>query len=228
MNSENMQFNEQPPTPPPFDPSASDSPVQDSPAPDQSAPNPSTLNQTTPDPVVDLLADDLKKNWDRYQVANNAADLLAQRSSMPDELINTIKQSAKNKLDESVARSVQRYMNAYGVSEEEIPKSEPKEEPKVHSDRTTNQNTNQNSYKKAYEQKQETTESQPYLEKKLYRVEYDKMLTGVGGGIAEYFHIDSSIVRVLFVLSSFFYGLGALAYVVLAIILPIKLTPDEE
>jgi phage shock protein C len=227
MNTDNMQFNEQPPTPPPFDPPSSDSPAPEMPVPESPMPN-----TPTPDPKVELLADDLKKNWDRYQVANNAADLLAQQSSMPDELINTIKQSAKSKLDESVARSVQRYMNVYGAPEEETPKSKPVEEPEISSDKTTNQTgdqtSNQKTYEKAYEKHQTTSDSQPYLEKKLCRVEYDKMLTGVCGGVAEYFHIDSSIVRVLFVLSSVFYGLGAIAYVVLAIILPIKLTLDEE
>ncbi len=54
------------------------------------------------------------------------------------------------------------------------------------------------------------------------------MLTGVCGGVAEYFHIDSSIVRVLFAISVLLYGIGAIAYLVLAIILPIKLTLDEE
>ncbi len=207
MNTENMQFNGQPPTPPPFDPPASDSP----------APEPPVY-----DPAVDLLADDLKKNWDRFQVANNAANLLAQRTNMPGELINAIKQTSRNKLDESVARSVQRYLNTYGASEEETPKSKPVDEEKASDDQKTTGD------QKTYEKKQDATQSQPYLEKKLYRVEYDKMLTGVCGGIAEYFHIDSSIVRVLFVLSSFFYLLGAVAYIVLAIILPIKLTPDEE
>ena len=36
--------------------------------------------------------------------------------------------------------------------------------------------------------------------KRLYRSENDKMLAGVCGGVAEYFSIDPTIVRLLFVL----------------------------
>ncbi|MBU5670177.1 PspC domain-containing protein [Peptoniphilus sp. MSJ-1] len=56
--------------------------------------------------------------------------------------------------------------------------------------------------------------------KKLYRSREDKMLAGVCGGIAEYFNIDSTIVRILFVLISIGGGFGILAYVALAIIMP--------
>ena len=36
------------------------------------------------------------------------------------------------------------------------------------------------------------------MQKKLYRSNTDKMLSGVLGGIAEYFGIDSTLVRILF------------------------------
>lgn len=38
------------------------------------------------------------------------------------------------------------------------------------------------------------------MEKKLYRSSNDRMVGGVCGGIAEYFNIDSSLVRLLWVL----------------------------
>lgn len=58
--------------------------------------------------------------------------------------------------------------------------------------------------------------------KRLYRSETDKMLGGVCGGIAEYLMIDSSIVRILFVLFSLMGGSGVLLYFVLWLIIPTK------
>lgn len=58
--------------------------------------------------------------------------------------------------------------------------------------------------------------------KKLYKIEQGKMIDGVCGGIAEYFGIDPSIVRIGWVLLSFAYGSGLLAYIIAAIILPGK------
>ena len=59
-------------------------------------------------------------------------------------------------------------------------------------------------------------------EKKLYRSETNKMLGGVCGGIAEYFGIDPTVVRVAYaVLSIFSTGFpGLLLYILLLIIMP--------
>ena len=59
-------------------------------------------------------------------------------------------------------------------------------------------------------------------EKKLYRSETNKMLGGVCGGIAEYFGIDPTMVRVAYaVLSIFSTGFpGLLLYILLLIIMP--------
>lgn len=46
------------------------------------------------------------------------------------------------------------------------------------------------------------------------------MLWGVCGGLAEYFQVDSMLLRVLFVLSAFFGGFGLFLYIVLAIFVP--------
>lgn len=48
------------------------------------------------------------------------------------------------------------------------------------------------------------------------------MICGVCAGLAEYFNIDVSIVRLLAVLLAFSVGSGILAYIVAAIILPEK------
>ena len=58
--------------------------------------------------------------------------------------------------------------------------------------------------------------------KKLYRIEEGKMLAGVCTGIAEYFSIDVSIVRLCLVIFSLFGGCGILAYIIALIIMPIK------
>ena len=58
-------------------------------------------------------------------------------------------------------------------------------------------------------------------DKKLYRSRTNKMLSGVCGGIAEYFNIDPTLIRLLFVLFGCTGG-GILAYIIAAIIIPDK------
>jgi phage shock protein C len=59
--------------------------------------------------------------------------------------------------------------------------------------------------------------------KKLYRSNTDKMLAGVCGGLAQYFGIDSTIVRLIFALLVFFgVGSGIVLYVILALIMPLE------
>ncbi len=57
-------------------------------------------------------------------------------------------------------------------------------------------------------------------EKHLCRSSTDKRLAGVCGGIAQYFGIDSTIVRLIWFLVSWAYGLGLLAYLACALIMP--------
>lgn len=60
------------------------------------------------------------------------------------------------------------------------------------------------------------------MPKRLYRIEQGKMLAGVCGGIAEYFDVDPSLVRLAWVLFCAMGGSGVLAYIVAAIIIPKK------
>lgn len=60
------------------------------------------------------------------------------------------------------------------------------------------------------------------MSKRLYRIEQGKMLAGVCGGIAEYFDVDPSLVRLAWVLFCAVGGSGVLAYIVSAIIIPKK------
>ena len=60
------------------------------------------------------------------------------------------------------------------------------------------------------------------MNKKLYRDEYHKVLGGVCSGLAEYFEMDVTIVRLLFALTFFIMGAGLGTYIILWIVLPRK------
>ena len=59
-------------------------------------------------------------------------------------------------------------------------------------------------------------------EKRLYRVNEGKILCGVCMGLSEYFEIDVTIVRLIWVFLSCVYGSGLLIYILATIIMPIK------
>ncbi len=63
------------------------------------------------------------------------------------------------------------------------------------------------------------------MEKRLYKSNTDKKLDGVCAGIAEYLNIDPTVVRLLWALAVLGAGVGVLAYIVAAIVLPRK--PEE-
>lgn len=56
--------------------------------------------------------------------------------------------------------------------------------------------------------------------KKLYRSRTDKKLCGVCGGIAEYFDIDSTIIRLIVVVLALMGCVGLVAYLIAALIIP--------
>ena len=58
------------------------------------------------------------------------------------------------------------------------------------------------------------------MEKKLYRSTSDKKICGVCGGLAQYFGIDPTPVRVGWTLFTLVGGSGLLAYIICAIIMP--------
>jgi len=64
--------------------------------------------------------------------------------------------------------------------------------------------------------------------KKLYRSRKDTKIAGVCGGIAEYFNVDSNIIRLLAVLTIFFGGGGIIAYIIAWIIIPLEPVEDES
>ena len=56
--------------------------------------------------------------------------------------------------------------------------------------------------------------------KKLYRSESNRVIAGVCGGIAEYFEIDPTLVRLGFVIFSLAGGSGVLLYLIAAVVMP--------
>ena len=61
-------------------------------------------------------------------------------------------------------------------------------------------------------------------EKRLYRSETQKMIWGVCGGIAEYFKLDPTLIRLGWVILTLCGGAGILAYILAAIIIPTEST----
>ena len=61
------------------------------------------------------------------------------------------------------------------------------------------------------------------MEKKLYKIEEGKKLDGVCGGIAEYFNIDPTLVRLVWALVTLCtVGVGLIGYLICAVIMPKK------
>ena len=64
--------------------------------------------------------------------------------------------------------------------------------------------------------------------KQLVRSNSDRMIAGVCGGIAEYFGLDSSLIRVLFILIILLGGSGIFIYFVLWIVLPLDSSSQKS
>ena len=58
------------------------------------------------------------------------------------------------------------------------------------------------------------------MEKRLVRSSLDKKVAGVCGGLARYFDIDATLVRVVFVLLTLFSGGGLILYIILWLVMP--------
>lgn len=58
--------------------------------------------------------------------------------------------------------------------------------------------------------------------KKLYKTSYNKMVAGVCNGISEYFEVDPTIIRLVFVGLAFFGFTGIAIYIAAWIIMPEK------
>ena len=66
------------------------------------------------------------------------------------------------------------------------------------------------------------------MNRRLYRCRNDRRLAGVAGGVAEFFELDPSLVRLFWVLSIFVGGIGLFLYVAMAIIVPLEPVSPED
>jgi phage shock protein C len=57
--------------------------------------------------------------------------------------------------------------------------------------------------------------------KRLMRSSRDKKIGGVCAGVADYFDLDPTIIRVVWILAVLFAGTGLLLYIILWIVLPL-------
>jgi phage shock protein PspC (stress-responsive transcriptional regulator) len=60
------------------------------------------------------------------------------------------------------------------------------------------------------------------MNRRLYRCRHDRRLAGVAGGVAEFFDLDPTLVRLVWVVSIFFGGIGLFLYIAMAIIVPLE------
>jgi phage shock protein C len=63
------------------------------------------------------------------------------------------------------------------------------------------------------------------MERRLYRSRDEKMIGGVCGGLAEYFSVDPTFVRLIWVVITLVGGAGVLLYLVLWVITPLSPPP---
>lgn len=75
---------------------------------------------------------------------------------------------------------------------------------------------------------EKTGEKEEILKKKLFRNPDDVIIAGVASGLAAYFGIDATIVRIIFILVVLFGGSGVLIYIILWLIVPEAKTSTEK
>lgn len=62
---------------------------------------------------------------------------------------------------------------------------------------------------------------------RLYRSETNRVIAGVCGGLGEYFNIDPTIIRIIFILITIFGGSGILIYIILWLVIPSESNPKK-
>ena len=58
------------------------------------------------------------------------------------------------------------------------------------------------------------------MKKRLYKSSTDRKVCGVCGGIANYFDVDPTVIRLIWVIFTLAGGSGLIAYIIAAIIMP--------
>jgi len=64
--------------------------------------------------------------------------------------------------------------------------------------------------------------------KRLYRSRTERQVAGVCGGLAEYFKLDPTLVRIIFILITLFGGPGLVLYIILWLVLPDESKAKEQ
>lgn len=220
-----------PPTPPP-------GPKQESPpgpppgyqteTPRSAQPNPQPGMKANED--VEKLAKTLEEKSAKYETLKQATEILAQRGSVSPEMLEKLKQAAEQYLHENVEQEMKSHLR--GKEAEPQPKAGPQSQAGAQTGHTADSasqtGTGTFNASQSAQSKTSWSKSPPWSDKKLYRVEYDKWLAGVCGGLGEYFQIDSAIIRVIFVIGCIppLTLFGIVIYAVLAIMLPLKYSPE--
>jgi phage shock protein PspC (stress-responsive transcriptional regulator) len=63
--------------------------------------------------------------------------------------------------------------------------------------------------------------------RRLYQIREGAMISGVCNGLGAYFNIDPTFVRIAFVLTALFHGVGVLAYLVLMLLVPYASSSED-
>ncbi len=80
--------------------------------------------------------------------------------------------------------------------------------------------TKEETGKKAKEETREEKSTIYTMQKRLTRSKTERKIFGVCGGLAEYFGIDPTLVRLAFIILALFNGIGLVIYIILAVIMP--------
>jgi phage shock protein PspC (stress-responsive transcriptional regulator) len=63
------------------------------------------------------------------------------------------------------------------------------------------------------------------ISSRLYRSSSNRIISGVAGGLGEYFNIDPTIIRILFIILTLFNGIGLLIYLLMWVLIPEETQP---
>lgn len=66
------------------------------------------------------------------------------------------------------------------------------------------------------------------MQNRIYRSKNDRVISGVCGGIAKYFDVDPTIIRILWVIITITFGVGILAYIICALVIPERSTLERS
>jgi len=69
-------------------------------------------------------------------------------------------------------------------------------------------------------QQENTSQGNSYTYRRMYRDPDNRLIGGVCSGIGAYFHMDPLILRILFLIAFFGFGVGIIVYIILWIVLP--------